>query len=307
MTKTAHLISKTSYALAAFAICLLLIAVSGSAQTAAAPTQQDGSLADVARKMRAQKGDQVKDDVNRAQQDADELSEDQNNKGQRQSPTPDAKGNASASAATAEKPAGTNQDAAVAPSNPAPANQAPAVTPDKPAQDKQAQAALTPTQPASTVPAGFKVHPFTYCGGPQHCWNASVLITADAQLVSSDCKQFIFTSKAQGTPFFLMAGQENCDAKNGPDPVRWKQLIDPESKRPPGTYNTISSQNTTFNGKPAILTTLGFRLGMDSWMGKRIEVESNGVALVVGCIAPRDNFPDVETVCSKLIESLQMP
>ncbi len=173
------------------------------------------------------------------------------------------------------------------------------------------QAAPTPgSAPAlSTVPAGFKVHAFNYCKSANQCWNASVLVPADAKLVSSTCKQYIFESKVQGTAFLLMAGPANgeCDGSGGPDPVRWNQLVDPESKRAPGTYNTISSQNTNLDGKPAIITTMSFRRGLDSWEGKRVEVENNGVALVAGCLAPRDHFADGEAVCSTLIGSLQLP
>ena len=109
----------------------------------------------------------------------------------------------------------------------------------------------------------------------------------------------------------LMAGPagNDCDGRgaSGPSLVRWKQLADPESNRAPGTYSTISTQMTKLDGKPAIIITMGFRSGMDQWMGKRIEVESNGVPLVVGCLAPRDHFDDGDAVCSTLIGSLQLP
>lgn len=163
---------------------------------------------------------------------------------------------------------------------------------------------------SSTVPAGFKVHAFNYCKSHNDCWNASVLVPADAQLVSSTCKQYIFESKVQGTTFLLMAGlaKADCDGNgSGPDPVRWNQLADPENKRAPGTYSTISSLNTSLDGKPAIITTMSFRKGLDSWMGKRAEIESNGIPLVVGCIAPREHFADGDAICSSLIGSLQLP
>jgi hypothetical protein len=164
---------------------------------------------------------------------------------------------------------------------------------------------------ASGVPAGYKVHPFHYCSGPQQCWDASVLVPADAQLLSSDCKQYVFESKVQGTPFLLMAGPaagECGDQRSGSaNLVRWKQLADPENKRAPGTYNTISTQVTKLTGKSATITTMHFRNGLTDWMGKRAEVDSNGVSLVVGCIAPRDHFDDGDAVCSTLIGSLQLP
>jgi len=172
-----------------------------------------------------------------------------------------------------------------------------------------AQAQPVAAAPQSTAPAGFKIHSFNYCKSANQCWDASLFVPADAQLVSSSCKQFIFQSKIQGTDFLLMAGPAGCDG--GPpganDLVRWKQLVDPESKRAPGTYSMIGSQSTTLQGRPAAITTLSFRKGLDDWMGKRVEVESNGVPLVVGCIAPREHFADGEAVCSTMIGSLQLP
>lgn len=171
--------------------------------------------------------------------------------------------------------------------------------------------AVSNAAPGSTVPAGFKVHAFTYCKSHNDCWNASVFVPADAQMVSSSCKQYAFETKVQGTSFLLMAGPAaaDCDgqAGSGPDLVRWNQLADPENKRAPGTYSTISSLNTTLDGKPAVVTTMSFRKGLESWMGKRAEIESNGVPLVIGCMALRDHFADGDAICSRLIESLRLP
>jgi hypothetical protein len=161
----------------------------------------------------------------------------------------------------------------------------------------------------STAPEGFKIHSFNYCKSASQCWDASLFIPSDAKLVSSNCKQYIFESNIQGTSFLLMAGTAGCEGGTpaANDLVRWKQLVDPENKRAPGTYSTISSQATTLGGKFAAITTLSFRKGLDDWMGKRVEVESNGVPLVVGCIAPREHFADGEAVCSTMIGSLQLP
>jgi hypothetical protein len=164
----------------------------------------------------------------------------------------------------------------------------------------------------SSVPAGFKAHPFTYCRSQRECWNASVIVPAAAQLVSSDCKQYVFEVKVQGSPFLLLAGPaggEGCGNRSSSDPsqVRWNELAAPENRRAPGTSSTISSQQTTLDGKPGFITRIGFRKGLTEWMGKRAEIESNGVPLVVGCMAPREHFGDGETICSSLIESLQLP
>jgi hypothetical protein len=167
---------------------------------------------------------------------------------------------------------------------------------------------IAPVQ--TTVPAGFKVHAFQYCSGPRDCWNASVLVPVDAKLVSSDCKQYAFEVKVQGSPFLLMTGSASADCDKsgaGPDLVRWHQLVDPENKRAPGTYSTISSQVVKVDGKPATITTLGFRKGLTDWMGKRAEVENNGVQIVVGCMSTRDQFADGDAVCSTLIDSLRLP
>jgi len=180
-----------------------------------------------------------------------------------------------------------------------------------PKQTSAQAAATLSNQQTSTVPAGFKIHAFNYCINRNECWDASVLVPVDAQLVSSTCKQYIFEKKIQGSVFLLLAGVAggDCDGRggDGADPVRWHQLIDSESKRAPGTYNTISSQTAKVEGKPAIITTMSFRKGLDAWMGKRVEVESNGVPLVVGCLAPRDHFDDGDAICSTLIASLLLP
>jgi hypothetical protein len=171
----------------------------------------------------------------------------------------------------------------------------------------------TPANEARIAPAGFKVHSFTYCtNDTQPCRSASVFVPADATLLCSDCKQYVFEAKVNGEPFLLLAGvggPTSCarTTANGPDMVRWNQLAEPESARAPGTASTVSSLQTKLDGKPATLTQLKFRKGMDEWLGKRADVESNGIPLVVGCMAPKDRFPSGDAICSTLIDSLRLP
>lgn len=165
----------------------------------------------------------------------------------------------------------------------------------------------------STVPAGSKVQAFTYCKNhTQQCWNASVLVPTDAQLVSSDCKQYVFETKVHGAPFVLLmgpAGSESCPGRNPSDgsTVRWKQLVDSERERDPGTSSTISAEQTNLDGKQAFITQMRFRKGAADWIVKRAEVENNDAHLVVGCMAPKDTFADGDTICSGLIGSLRLP
>jgi len=193
-------------------------------------------------------------------------------------------------AAVVETAARTNQ-------GPAPATETPAVSGSAPA--------------ALAAPAGFKAQPFKYCKSQNQCWDASFYVPGEAQLVSSDCGQYAFAIKVKGEPFLLMAGPNagTCSGRAGNDPnlIRWKDLADPETARAPGTSSTISSLLGSLAGKSASITTIGFRKGLVEWMGKRAEVESNGVSVVVGCMATRDHFYDGDAACSALIESLQLP
>jgi len=160
------------------------------------------------------------------------------------------------------------------------------------------------------LPPGLKVHAFKYCKGQSNdCYNASIFIPVEAQLVSSDCNQFVFETKVQGSPFLLLAGSANGCSRSANDPgqVRWNQLVLPETLRAPGTSSTISSQGMILEKRPAVITTMGFRKGLTDWIGKRAEVESNGVQLVVGCMAPREHFADGDSICSALIQSLRLP
>ena len=176
-----------------------------------------------------------------------------------------------------------------------------------PAAEAQSVSGKVPAP--ATAPGGFKSQPLKYCKGQSQCWDASFNIPAEAQLISSDCGQYTFQIKVQGEPFLLMAGSNggSCGrAANDANLVRWKDLADPETMRAPGTSSTISSLQGTLSGVPAIITTIGFRKGLVEWMGKRAEVESNGVPLVVGCTATRAHFYDGDAACSALIESLRL-
>jgi len=181
-----------------------------------------------------------------------------------------------------------------------------------------APAVIAQPQPESAaesnaVPEGLKTHSFTYCQShSRQCWDATVFVPAEAKLVSSGCKQYVFEMKVNGQPFLLLAGQsgmESCQdhAAGSPDPVRWHQLVDPENMRAVGTASTISNLQMTLAGKPANITKLKFKRGTADWMAKRADVDSNGIQLAVGCMAPRDTFADGEAICSALIESLRLP
>jgi len=194
------------------------------------------------------------------------------------------------------------------------ASGAPAIPPSVAAAAVKAPVAATPALQQSTdaVPASYKVHAFTYCKTQRDCFDASVLVPTGAKLLSSDCKQYIFEVKLQDQPYLLLAGTgnaEGCGKRSTADPsnVRWNELVAQESERAPGTSSTVSSLQSKVDGKNALITTMRFKSGLADWMGKRAEVETNGVSIVVGCMGPREHFPDNEQVCSALIDSLRLP
>lgn len=194
------------------------------------------------------------------------------------------------------------------------ATAAPAIPASVVASAVKAPAAPTPApqQAAGAVLAGYKVHAFTYCKTQRDCFDASVLVPEGAKLLSSDCKQYIFETKLQGQPFLLLTGTgsgEGCGKRSAADPsnIRWNELVAQENERAPGTSSTVSSLQSKVDGKNAVITTMRFKSGLSDWMGKRAEVETNGVSIVVGCMGPRDHFPENEQVCSALIDSLRLP
>lgn len=174
-----------------------------------------------------------------------------------------------------------------------------------------AQLARSSNSGQASIPAGFKAQAFNYCKGPTNCWDASVLVPAEARLVSSDCKQYIFELTVKGSPFLLLAGPaggEGCSSVQGdPNRVRWSELAAPENKRATGTYSTIGTLQTNVDGKPAIITQLSFRKEMTTWFGKRADIDSNGIILVVGCLAPKDTFDEGEAICSNWVGSVRLP
>ncbi|HEY6337401.1 MAG TPA: hypothetical protein VIW68_02805 [Candidatus Sulfotelmatobacter sp.] len=182
----------------------------------------------------------------------------------------------------------------------------------KPAAVAAASAQSAEPAAGSTIPGGFKVQAFNYCKNSTLCWDASVLVPTDAKLVSSNCKQYVFEIKVQGAPFLLLAGgagPNSCTGRSANDPshVQWKQLVDPETARAPGTSSTISAQQMTLEGQPTVITKIRFKNGFADWIAKRAEVEDNGAQLVVGCMAPKETFENGDAVCTGLIESLRLP
>ena len=173
-------------------------------------------------------------------------------------------------------------------------------------------AAPAASEPQSTVPPGLKIHAFSYCKSPRECWDASVLLPAGAQLLSSDCKQYVFEVKIQDESFLLLAGRgggEGCQGRSPNDAslVRWEQLVASENQRAPGTSSVISDQQLLLDGKRAVITKIRFKRGTADWIGKRAELESNGLSLVVGCMAPKEYYADGDEMCSDLINSLRLP
>jgi len=218
-----------------------------------------------------------------------------------------------AKAATPKPPNGAGAAVSAGQVHPATAVAGTAVAAAQPPPPPAATGTAPPVNPESpsTVPPGFKVQPFTYCKSANDCWNASIVVPADAQLLSSDCKQFVFQTKVQGAPFLLMAGSAGADGcgrrtQSDANLVRWNELAQPESARAPGTYNTISTLQANLDGRPATITQIGFRKGLTEWRGKRAEFESNGVPLVVGCMSPKESFAGGDEICSGLIASLRL-
>jgi len=72
------------------------------------------------------------------------------------------------------------------------------------------------------------------------------------------------------------------------DPVRWHQLVDPEKKKGAAgrgtfvTHQQLASGGWT--GGPGIVhDPSASEKMMEDWMGRRAEVEANGIPLVIGC------------------------
>ena len=211
----------------------------------------------------------------------------------------------SKAAASVAKPASA---AAVAPAVAVASGVAVAQAPAQQASVQQAPAQPAAPAVGSTIPAGFKLQAFNYCKSINECWDASVLVPAEAQLVSSDCKQYVYEMKVQGAPFLLLMGPAGCDGHNDPaSQVRWKQLADSESARAPGSSSTVSAQQMKLDGKPAVITQMRFKKNFADWIVKKAEVENNGARLVVGCMSAKDNFADGDAICSGLIGSLRLP
>ena len=98
-----------------------------------------------------------------------------------------------------------------------------------------------------------------------------------------------------------------CRNSNDPELIRWEEMNDPEGWVARGRVRAVRHEEATVAGKPGILTH--FEISRDGiiWVGARANVESHGVVILVGCMAPQAHFADADQTCSGLIDSLRLP
>jgi hypothetical protein len=179
------------------------------------------------------------------------------------------------------------------------------------AQAPKAQLSIDNSGENGLAPPGFKRHSFSYCKNQgSDCRSASVVVPAEAHQLIADCGQ-PFEMQVSGEPLFLMvsAGGFPCAGRMGNDPsvVRWYQFADPQGDSNRGRAPSVGNLQMMLDGKPATITQVPFKNGARIWISKRADLESNGVPLIVGCIAPREHFADAEAICQTLIDSLRLP
>jgi hypothetical protein len=215
---------------------------------------------------------------------------------------------------------------------PSPNHPAAAVSPDNSAptladlarrarQAPRPKAVLDNAEGASPAPAGFQALSFRYCLNPDQCREASAIIPANAETISTVNGQHIFRSVLPGeipqgnlpqrNVVMLYAGPADVNAPyrslTDPDYIRIRDLANSNgwSREKPAD---VSTQELTIDEKPALVTRFRFQREKQTWwVGERALIENRGAQFLVGCAASEEHFADAEAICTTLLKSLRLP
>ena len=163
----------------------------------------------------------------------------------------------------------------------------------------------------SLAPAGFQRFSLQYCQNPQQCSEATVFVPEKVEVVSRVNGQHIFKTSLSDDPVMLYAGPADVNAPyrsmTDPDYIRIRDVAISNHWSQEKT-DGVSTQELTIAGKPAMLTRFRYqRTPRVWWIGERALIEMAGMQFLVGCAAPEQRFADAESLCTTMVNSLQLP
>jgi len=175
----------------------------------------------------------------------------------------------------------------------------------------KAQATLDNGEGMTAAPPGFQSFVVQYCHNPQQCFEASVVIPENAEVLSRVNGQHIFKTMLNGDPVMLYAGPADVNAPyrslTSPDFIRMRDLANSNGWSREKT-DGVSTQELTIEGRPALMTRFRYQREQNVWwIGERALIEDRGMQFLVGCTAPEQRFADAEALCTTLVNSLRLP
>ncbi|HLW85934.1 MAG TPA: hypothetical protein VKR60_12025 [Candidatus Sulfotelmatobacter sp.] len=188
------------------------------------------------------------------------------------------------------------------------------------ANQPKAKRKLDATDGGGLPPAGFKSASFSYCQGPDYCWQASLFLPLNAVPTDPRYPEFVYEAplgqdrlsqdKLGQDKVLLFAGFAHISFANrgGKDPsvALWREINADDSVGQSG-LQAVTRDEATIAGMPGFLTHFEIKRNDTIWVGIRANVVSRGVELMVGCLAPKQRFGDADQDCSTLIDSLRLP
>jgi len=175
----------------------------------------------------------------------------------------------------------------------------------------KAQATLDNGEGRTAAPPGFQSFVVQYCHNPQQCFEASVVIPENAEVLSRVNGQHIFKTMLNGDPVLLYAGPADVNAPyrslTSPDFIRMRDLANSNGWSREKT-DGVSTQELTIEGRPALMTRFRYQRDQNIWwIGERALIEDRDMQFLVGCTAPEQRFADAEALCTTLVNSLRLP
>jgi hypothetical protein len=153
----------------------------------------------------------------------------------------------------------------------------------------------------NAAPAGFRVYSSLRC--VQECWQESFFLPDSARHVKGGNSENVYVVTRDGTTSVVIYFGETR-VSNGYSDYGTAQTVARSWIHAQLDWKTpVVHLNGTVNGHPVERLRSRLTASMNAWTEEDVTVEGDGINFNIGCIAPEDQFPDSESLCSTVWES----
>ena len=168
-------------------------------------------------------------------------------------------------------------------------------------QQQKARVSVEAEDTINSAPAGFRVHSSLRC--VQDCWQESFFLPEKARHVKGGNSENVYVLTREDTTSVIIYF-DDTKVSNGYSDYGTAQTVARSWIHAQLDWKTPVIQLTgTVNGHPVQRSRSRLTATMNAWTEEDVVVEGDGINFNIGCIAPEEQFPDAESLCSTVWES----